>query len=119
MEPWNFEREKAFNMAVSKYSTQCCVCSLFNNPNLFSFFKPKLVAEIYKELMSDEDKMSSGYSKPITELRVVVQRGLVDIPRSFKGTSPELDSCTAGSGEEDDNLITCSSCAICVHRCEK
>lgn len=112
-QPWNFQKERAFNIAVSKDSTQCCVCSVFKSPSLFQFFKPKLVSEVYKELMSELHSGEELCSKTITELRVVVQRVLIDVPHSSKETV-----AVTGSEQEDD-LITCHSCGICVHRCEE
>lgn len=81
------------------------------------------MSEIYNELVSElqpneSELSSSSYPKPIIELRVVVQRVLINIPHTSKETVAELSSCVAGSEDEDD-LITCHSCGICVHRCKK
>lgn len=89
------------------------MCSLFKSPSLFHLFKPKLVSEIYNELRQSE--LSSSFPNPITELLVVVQRVLINIPHTSTETVAELNSC--GSEDEDD-VITCHSCGICVHRCE-
>lgn len=94
------------------------MCSLFDSPSLFHFFKPKLVSEIYKELRSElHSDGSNTLPQPVTELRVVVQRVLINIPHTTKETTTELNSCVTDT-ECDDELITCSSCGICVHRCE-
>ena len=91
------------------------MCSLFESPNHFQFFKPKLVSEIYKELVHpDESELCSSTATAITELRVVVQRVLINVPHSSKETVAGLTSHV----EHEDDLITCHSCGICVHRCE-
>lgn len=126
-EHWNFQREKAFNLAISDDSTKCCVCSMFESPSPFHLLKPELMSEIYQDLHRDKhvhvggssressrEKQFSSLHKPVTELRVVVQRVLIDLPETSKGTA-DLNCDVTDSDEE---LISCSSCGICVHRCE-
>ena len=112
MQNWNFGREKAFNLAMSKHSTRCCVCSLFDNPSVFNQFKPDLVSKIYQELNSGSSEQPSSVQKPITELRVVVQRVLINLPSTSAEARNEQNCCIDG-----DELVTCNSCGICVHRC--
>lgn len=120
--------EKAFNVAVSDSATRCCVCSLFDNPNLFQSFQPQLVSDTYKKLNKkfsnngvavrrNKSELFAVLPKPVTELRVVVQRVLVNLPSASSATEIPR-SCVPDSGSDRDQLITCSSCGICVHRCE-
>ena len=118
-------RERAFNVTMSESSTRCCVCSLFEKPNLFLSFDPQHMADTYKEiskqLLQNDGESPSRKSKagilaplpkPVMELRVVVQRVLINLPSSLMET--QRDNTT----ESDDELVTCVSCGICVHKCE-
>lgn len=121
-------QEKAFNMVVSEHSTQCCVCSLFVNPSYFLSFRPQLVSDTYKKLtkklhnngpttVGGERSRSELMPKPVTELRVVVQRVLINLPGASKDAATELSSRLSESDDDNDQLITCTSCGICVHKC--
>lgn len=107
---WNFLLEKAFNMVVGNNRTRCCVCSLFDTPNPLSTFPTQSMSDTYKKLV-DSKMNTSGSSKPrikVNELRVVVQRVLIKLPTNL----------SASKSEGSEELISCSSCGICVHKCK-
>lgn len=114
-------------MAVSARSTQCCVCSLFHNPSTFLSFEPQLVSDTYKKLSrklhnndtgSSADRKNKQFPTPVTELelRVVVQRVLINLPTTSKETMNE--SSLSDLESDSDEMITCNSCGICVHKCK-
>ena len=126
-------REKAFNVTMSESSTRCCVCSLFDDPNVFLTFQPQVVLDTYKELNKQlvhnggisasakgKAEFLSTLSKPVTELRVVVQRVLINLPNSLKEKKTAIKQRLSDSESDgdDEQLITCASCGICVHKCE-
>lgn len=128
---WDFVKERAFNTVAAEGSTRCCVCSLFDSPSPFSTFQPQFVSDLYEKLLKKKqhngnaltvsrNKMQSFLPKSDIELRVVVQRVLINLPNTMR-TRETVETCVTDSDHSDgtsDDLITCSSCAICVHRCE-
>ena len=119
-------QEKAFNMVMAEGSTRCCVCSLFDVPNPFSTFQPQLVSNRYEKLTQNQlntpitSRSSKSDAKSVLprteELRVVVQRVFINLPHAAKEKT-EIISCFSDDSD-DEELVTCKSCAICVHRCE-
>ena len=110
-------------MAVSSQSSRCCVCSLFHNPSIFLYFNPQLVLDIYKRLnkklqgnLDGRKTKSKCFPAPVRELelRVVVQRVLINLPTTSTGKEPSDNE----SDDDGDELITCNSCGICVHKCK-
>ena len=115
-------------MTVSESSSRCCVCSLFDEPSLFLTFQPQVVLDTYKKLNTQvlhndgapargkgKAELLSALPKPVTELRVVVQRVLINLPKSLKEAKPDSKQLESEGG---DQLITCTSCGICVHKCK-
>ena len=101
--------EKAFNKLMSCGNSRCCVCSLMESPNPFSKFqRKKLDALVYQ--LERESPVASTSQTPLT---VIVKRSMVQLPTSLLPNSqPANPDCS------DSDLITCSECNICVHKCE-
>lgn len=124
---WNLLREKAFNMVAAETSTRCCICSLFETTNQFSTFKHELVLDQFQKLckkketasrMSVVSSMETSRRPKSEELRVVVKRILIQLPKTARTGPVESKSSPQLMTEKDEELVTCSSCSICVHRCE-
>lgn len=94
--------EKAFNQLMSCGGSRCCVCSVLESPNPFSKFDRKKLEYLLSQL--DRDNSPADQPPPLT---VMVQRSMVTLPQTL---------LTCNSGESD--LVTCSECNVCVHRCE-
>ena len=113
-------------MVAAECSTKCCVCSLLKMPNQFSTFKHELVLEQFHQLCQKETAsrislVSGGVDsrKPKKEeLRVVVKRILIQLPTTAKTCPVEARNLTPSTADKDEELMTCTSCGICVHRCK-
>ena len=101
--------EKAFNKLMSCGNSRCCVCSVLESPNPFSKFQRKrLDALVYQ--LERENSRASG-SNPQSPLTVIVKRSMVKLPTSLLLSNSQPT-------HTDSDLITCSECNICVHKCE-
>ena len=120
-QPHNFALERAFNQLMSAGGTCCCVCSIFDYPSPYLTFDPEKLQQLYQQMSPVK---RHRVRKPLS-LTVVVQRALIELPKSLlhkcsvadeggndRGMPPEESD---GEGEE---FLTCQSCSICVHRCK-
>ena len=105
MQPRSETLEKAFNELMSCGNSRCCVCSVLESPNPFSKFQRKRLDALVNQL-ERENSRAAG-SNPQSPLTVVVKRSMVKLPSSL--IQPI---------HVDSDLITCSECNICVHKCE-
>ena len=107
MQPRSELLEKAFNKLMSCGNSRCCICSLMESPNPFSKFQRKKLDALLYQL----ERESPIAQPPLT---VMVKRAMVKLPTSL------LPSSQLANPEcSDSDLITCSECNICVHRCEE
>ena len=104
MDGRDFLLEKAFNQIISDNGSRCCVCSVCESPSPFVDFSQCELRSHHSEMMteqhSDEERL------PLT---VVVKRSMVKLPESLE---------RSGSSHDQQQLITCQTCDICVHKCE-
>lgn len=113
-------------MVVSDRGSQCCVCSASVSGNPFTMFNQQLVLDKFEKLTKQEKHMSLRRSKgsdsgsKIEELRVVVQRVLIELPHSAAKTPPTNNVKTPAPSSQDteDRLLSCASCGMCVHACK-
>jgi len=104
---------------MSAGGTCCCVCSIFDYPSPYRTFDPEKLQQLYQQMSPVK---RHRVRKPLS-LTVVVQRALIELPKSLlhkcsvadeggndRGMPPEESD---GEGEE---FLTCQSCSICVHR---
>ena len=120
-QPWNFLREKSFNIVAADDSTRCCVCSLSDSLNQFTPFKHDLVLEQFRRLCKMERVAFSQLTSRETkteELRVVVKRVHIQLPLTASTTSVEPRDFVPSRMDDEDELMTCTSCAVCVHKCK-
>ena len=120
-QPRDFVLEKAFNQLMSAGGTRCCVCSLFDYPSPFLTFDPAKLQQLQQQMSPIK---RCRVRKPLS-LRVMVKRALIELPESLlhkcsvanEGDN-ERDMPSEESDEEGEQLLTCQSCSICVHRCK-
>ena len=108
MQPRSELLEKAFNKLMSCGNSRCCICSLMESPNPFSKFQRKKLDTLHYQL--ERESPASASQSPLT---VVVKRSMVKLPTSLLPNSHPTDTV-----QSDSDLITCSECNICVHKCE-
>lgn len=109
MQPRSETLEKAFNKLMSCGNSRCCICSLMESPSPFSKFQRKKLDALVYQL----ERESTAASSSQTPLTVIVKRSMVQLPTSLLSNSQ-----VANPDCSDTDLIACSECNICVHKCE-
>ena len=113
---------------VADGASKCCVCSVLVTPNHFATFNHQLMLDKFQKLTKREKTTQMAFTgtkacdkgSKIEELRVVVQRVLIQLPQTAAKTPPARSVKTPAitSLEATDKLLICTSCGICVHKCK-